>query len=150
MPKQRWQTRLLYRLYGDKLISYRLKRQLFRMKWYLYIAQQLLLAIVTTNYIGRYTKRPPLAEARILAYDGQGVTFYFEDWYFEKRPCQMTVNVESFISRLIWHIPPKHFKLIHHYGLLHNRLRGQYLALLKCLFGQIKALIKKTFCWRIR
>lgn len=139
MLKKRWQTLLLYRLYGQKLISHRLKRNLFRLKWYIYVSQELLLALVTTNYIGRYTKRPPLAEARILAYDSKTVTFYYEDWYYLKRPSQMTVSVEDFITRLIQHLPPKHFRLIRHYGLLNNRVKSKYSPLLRYLFGQIKS-----------
>lgn len=149
MLKKRWQTLLLYRLYGNKLISHRLKRTLFRLRWYLYVAKELLIASVTTNYIGRYTKIPPLAEARILGYDSQKVTFYFEDWYLDKAPRQLTVSVDDFIALLIQHISPKHFRLIRHYGLLHNPVKKKYLPLLQYLFGQIKSFIKKT-AWRLR
>jgi len=149
MLKKRWQTSLLYRLCGDGLITLQLKRKLYHTKWYLYIAKQLLIAVVTTNYVGRYTKRPPLSEARILNYDYHTVTFFYEDWSNGKCPTKVTFPVDKFITRLIQHIPPKHFRLIKHYGLLHNRTRGKYLTLLKRLFGSIKVAIKKT-SWKIR
>lgn len=149
MLKKRWQTLLLYRLYGKRLISHKLKRELFQMKWYVHTAFELLIAIVTTNYVGRYTKRPPLSQARILNYDGNTVTFFYEDWYYLKQKKIMTLTVEDFIARLIQHVPPKNFRLINHYGLLHNRTRSKYLPLLKKLFGKIKAVMKKT-TWRIR
>lgn len=149
MLKIRWRSFLLRHLYKERLINQRLKQQLSRIKWYVYVAQQLLIAVVTTNYVGRYTKRPPLAEARILDYDGQLVTFCYEDWNEDKTRKNMTFSVEYFITRLIQHLPPKHFRLIKHYGLLHNRQRGKYLPILKQLFGQIKTYIQKT-TWRIR
>lgn len=149
MLKIRWRSALLKRLYNDRLIKQSLKQKLFKMKWYAYVAKQLLIAIVTTNYVGRYTKRPPLAEARLLDYDGQLVTFCYEDWNEGKTMKNMTLSVEEFITKLIQHLPPKHFRLIKHYGLLHNRQRGKYLPLLKQLFGQIKTYVQKT-TWRIR
>lgn len=149
MLKIKWRAALLYRLCGDNLISITLKRKLYHTKWYLYIAKQLLIAVVTTNYVGRYTKRPPLAEARILDYNYFAVTFYYEDWSNGKCPMKITFTAEDFISRLIQHIPPKHFRLIRHYGMLHNRTRGKYLPFLKRLFGSIKAVIEKT-TWKIR
>jgi hypothetical protein len=149
MLKKRWQTLLLYRLCGDGLISVHLKRNLYYTKWYLYIAKQLLIAIVTTNYVGRYTKRPPLAEARILDYNYHNVTFYYEDWANGKCPTRITYNADEFIARLIQHIPPKYFRLIKHYGLLNNRTRGRYLPLLKVMFGAVKQCLEKT-TWNVR
>lgn len=149
MLKKQWRHFLLYHLYGQKLISHGLKRKLYRMNWYLYIAKDLLLPVVTTNYIGRYTKKPPLSQARILNYDGKSITFFFEDWYNGKKKSFKTVSVEEFIALLIQHIPPKHFRLIRHYGLLHNSVRGRYLSVVKKLFGKIKSYVQKT-TWRIR
>ena len=149
MLKKRWPTLLLYRLYGDGLIALWLKRKLYHTKWYLHVMNQLLIAVVTTNYVGRYTKRPPLAEARILDYNYNSVTFYYEDWNNGKCPTKITLSADEFITKLIQHIPPKHFRLIKHYGLLNNRTRSKYLPLLKQLFGSIKSMIKKT-TWKFR
>lgn len=149
MLKKRWQALLLYRLYGERLITHNLKRKLFEMTWYIFIERQLLLAVVTTNYIGRYTKRPPLAQARIANYNGNSVSFNYEDYYQGKLISSRTVNTEEFIGLLIQHIPPKHFRLIRHYGLLNNRARKKHLPLLRKLFGKIKSFVEKT-TWRIR
>lgn len=149
MLKIRWRITLTIYLFKEKLIHKRLKKELLRMKWYVYVAQQLIIAIVTTNYVGRYTKRPPLSEARILGYDGQNITFFYEDWYYGKSRSEMTLSVFDFISRLIWHIPPKHLRLIQHYGLLNNRSKKKYLPILQKLFGQIKVCVEKT-TWRAR
>lgn len=149
MLKEQWKTRLLYALYGKHLISHRLKRALYRTKWYLMLAASLMLPVVTTNYVGRYTKRPPLAEARIEGYDGNTVMFSFTDWYLEKQKNWRTVSAEEFMGLLIQHIPPQHGRLINHYGLLHNRVRRKYRTILKERFGAIKV-SKPVADWRTR
>lgn len=154
MLEKRWKTELLYELCGAKLISINLKRKLHHIHWYVHVARELLLAIVTTNYIGRYTKKPPLAEARIIDYDGYAVVFSFADWSLNKRIVYLKITVEEFIFKLIQHIPPKHFRLIKHGGLLHNRRRKKSLIILKHLFGKIKTKIAKlsssSSFWRVR
>lgn len=149
MVKERWKARLLHQLIYRKLITRRIRRNLYFYKWYVKIVEQLLIAEITTNYVGRYTKRPPLAEARIMSYDGISVIFAYEDWYLGKTVNYLTVTVEEFITRLITHIPPKHFRLINHYGALHNRKKKKYLILLKKLFGSIR-FQRMKLSWRKR
>lgn len=149
MLKARWKTKLLYAFYGKKLISHRVKRILYQAKWFLYVSTQLMLPIITTNYIGRYTKRPPLSEARIECYDGISVTFAFSDWYLDKQISHKTVSALEFIELLIQHIPPKHARLINHCGLLHNRVRNMYKHIVKGQFGSIPA-IRPVHDWRTR
>jgi putative transposase len=53
--------------------------QLLEVTWYVHIGEKLLNSVFTVRYIGRYTKRPAIAESRITAYDGKTVTFNFVD-----------------------------------------------------------------------
>ncbi len=68
------------------------------------------------KYIGRYLGRPVIASSRIDHYDGTHVTFHYnrheDDKYIEE-----TIPVMEFISRLIRHIPEKHFKMIRYGGI---------------------------------
>lgn len=149
MIAKRWQTLLLYYLYKNKFISKKLKKSLFRLHWYVHSGNELFNPVLTTNYIGRYTKRPPLSEVRITDYDGKNVSFIYTDWAYCKITRTKTLSALDFIKALTQHIPPKHFKLIRHFGLLTNRKRKQYIHTVKKLFGTIKNIIKKTN-WRIR
>lgn len=68
------------------------------------------------KYISRYLGRPVIASSRIDAYDGSFVTFHYnrhEDNKFIKQK----VPVMEFVTRLIRHIPEKHFKMIRYYGI---------------------------------
>lgn len=68
------------------------------------------------KYIGRYLGRPVIATSRIDNYDGEKVTFHYNRHEDEKLITE-TVPVLEFISRLIQHIPEKHFKQIRYYGI---------------------------------
>lgn len=78
----------------------------------------------TTKYIGRYTKRPVIAESRIKDYDGRTVTFEYED-KSEQTHRVIQLPIEGFISRLVRHIHDKHFRQIRYYGIYSTRSRKQ-------------------------
>ncbi len=59
-----------------------------------------------SRYIGRYIRHPAIADARILAYDGEHVTFFYED--HEGYRHEQTWPVLAFIHGVVRHIPPKH------------------------------------------
>ena len=93
----------------------------------------------TVSYIGRYTKRPPLGESRILHVgkiiqaEGIWVTFSYKER--NQYPVRWSVPVERFIELLIQHILPDNFRQIRYYGILANRVKTSlkeiFLKLLK-------------------
>jgi len=66
-------------------------------------------------YITRYVGRPVMAESRILDYDGEYVTFWYER-HDDKKLVIEKIEVYDFIKRLIIHIPNEQFKMIRYYG----------------------------------
>lgn len=68
------------------------------------------------DYVIRYTGRPAMAQSRILNYDGEFITFYYERHEDGKR-IEETVHAFEFIKKLIIHIPNEHFKVIRYYGI---------------------------------
>lgn len=71
---------------------------------------------LAVDYVVRYTGRPAMAQSRILNYDGEYVTFYYERHEDNKR-VEETLHVFDFIKKLIIHIPDEHFKLVRYYGI---------------------------------
>lgn len=57
-----------------------------------------------------------MAQSRILNYDGEYVTFWYNRHEDGKR-VEETIHVYEFIKRLIKHIPDKNFKVVRYYGL---------------------------------
>ena len=64
--------------------------------WYVHIGERLTNAKKVVRYIGRYTKRPAIAESKILAYDGEFVTFTYQE-HRMTRPETLTLSALAFI-----------------------------------------------------
>ena len=65
---------------------------------------------LTAAYIGRYARRPPLAELRIKDYTGEYITFEFKDYKHNGSKVLYTLKTIEFIRKLIRHIPPSLFQ----------------------------------------
>ena len=89
------------------------------------------------EYFSRYTKRPPIAESKIIKYDGTHITFTFKD-HNTNTYQQETTTVFEFIRRFIQHIPDIGFRMIRYYGLLANRVRSKILQIVATLLGTVK------------
>ena len=101
--------------------------RLWRLKWYVHVGLSLASARFTTYYIGRYAKRPALAQSRIKEYDGEYDTFEYEDKRM-KEHVLTRLTAEAFLTRLIRHIPEKHFRQIRYGGIYSTRSRKHDLA----------------------
>ncbi|MCP3956611.1 MAG: hypothetical protein GY719_02035 [bacterium] len=64
------------------------------------------------EYLGRYTHRVAISNARLIDFDDGQVTFA------TKNGRKVTVTAKSFIRRFLLHVLPKGFVKIRHYGLL--------------------------------
>jgi len=112
---------------------------LLKINWYVHDSEELDYKNFTVSYIGRYTKRPPLGESRILHVgkivqaEGIWVTFSYQER--NQYPVRWSVPMERFIELLIQHILPDNFRQIRYYGILANRVKTSlkeiFLKLLK-------------------
>ncbi len=97
--------------------------QLYQKKWVVYLQKQSKDHKRNVKYLGKYLKRPPISETKILHYDGQSVTYKFFE-HTSKQYQTKTLPVLEFIGRLVTHIHDKYFRSIRYYGWLSNRTRG--------------------------
>lgn len=95
------------------------------------------------NYLGRYVKRPAIANSRLMHYDGNHVVFDYLDRKTNKKKV-MSFSVSHFIERFVWHIPDTNFKMIRYYGFLANRVRGKLLPIVNNLLGNARTFVSKT------
>lgn len=146
MLRKRWKTVLLLNI--KPLLDKDLKEKLFLMNWYVNVGLRLINARATVSYIGRYTKKPVIAETRIVDYDGKLVTFIYLD-YHDNSEVKYTLPVEKFISLLIQHIPPKNFRMIRYYGLIANQAKKKWQPIVFKLLFQTKKVIQ-SLSWRAR
>jgi len=68
------------------------------------------------KYLAKYVASPPIALRRIIRYTGKEVTYWYKDHQTRGKEV-VTVNVLTFIGRMVQHIMPKGFQRIRYYGL---------------------------------
>jgi hypothetical protein len=107
-----------------------------KLVWYVMIGTALKEVGFAVSYIGRYTRRPVIAEARILRFDERWVIFRYKDYAQGGQQSVKKLRVFDFIGRLIRHIPDKHFRMVRHYGLFATRVRGELLPRVRALLSQ--------------
>jgi hypothetical protein len=88
-------------------------------------------------YLSRYTHRIAIANSRLVAFDGERVTFKWKDYRakLDARYKLMTLDADEFIRRFLIHVLPSGFHRIRHYGLLANANRADNIALARQLLG---------------
>ncbi|CAK7011071.1 MAG: hypothetical protein TIS_02162 [Tissierella sp.] len=153
MLRKLWQATLLNLLHqrlGDSF--YRLKYSLFKTYsdgFYVYTKPNIgSNSSEAIKYIIRYTGRPAMAQSRILDYDGQFVTFYYNR-HEDNQHVTEKIHDFEFIKRLIIHIPDEQFKMIRYYGLYTKKyIHSSKLYLLDSL--EKKHFKKKHSHWRAR
>ena len=88
-------------------------------------------------YLSRYTHRIAIANSRLVAFDGERVTFKWKDYRAngDARYKLMTLDADEFIRRFLIHVLPHGFHRIRHYGLFANANRAANIALARRLLG---------------
>ena len=68
------------------------------------------------RYLAKYVASPPIAIRRIVSYDGKTVKYWYQDHKTQSKVFE-TVDVFTFIGRMVQHIMPKNFHRVRYYGL---------------------------------
>lgn len=97
------------------------------------------------KYIGRYLSRAPIAEYKIIDFSDNKVTFYYESLADDKERIELTLNTETFLSKLIIHIPPKHFKMIKRFGIYSRNVKLEVKNAMKRMKKYVSKYLKTTF-----
>jgi len=101
---------------------------LYRKEWYVHVGKRLDSLEYTVKYIGRYAKRPVIAETRLKSFDGETVTVSHKDKVLQ-REVMLRLPVSEFIGKVVRHIPEKHHRMIRYSGLFASRVKAEKLGL---------------------
>jgi Putative transposase/Transposase zinc-binding domain len=97
------------------------------------------------RYLAKYVVSPPISLRRIDRYDGQRVTYHYRSHKSERVEWE-TVEVYTFIGRMVQHMFPKGFQRIRYYGVQATKtfatLQGMIQEALAKVQGIIKGAIK--------
>jgi hypothetical protein len=101
-----------------------------RTRWVVYAKPPFAGPEAVLAYLARYTHRVAISNRRLIAHDGNGVTFRYKDYRREGTARQqiMTLATDEFIRRFLLHTLPRGFHRIRHYGLLASSARKECLA----------------------
>ena len=113
-----------------KLVG-RLRRQ----DWVVYAKPALGGPLQVLRYLGRYTHRVAISNHRLLAFDGEHVTFRWRDYAHGNKSRVMKLHAIEFLRRFFLHVLPKGFVRIRHFGFLANRHRAALVALCRQLLN---------------
>ena len=101
-----------------------LLNKLGRIRWHADIEPAYEHADGVYKYLGRYLRRGPISEKRIIGYDGKTVTIAYAHPEKHKR-CTLRLDAQEFIERLLSHVPEKGTHLVRSYGLFHPNCRDK-------------------------
>ncbi len=110
-------------------------RTVFRQDWVVYAKPAFGGPTQVLRYLGRYTHRVAISNHRLLAFDGERVTFRWKDYAHGSKQRKMTLSASEFLRRFAQHILPRGFVRIRQYGFLANRCRTANLAVARQLLA---------------
>jgi hypothetical protein len=90
---------------------------LFETDWVVYAKPAFGGATAVLRYLGRYTHRVAISNHRLLAFDGDHVTFSYKDYAHGDQRRTMTLTAMEFLRRFVQHILPRGFVRIRPVGI---------------------------------
>jgi len=114
-----------------------------KLKWVVYAKPPFGGPEAVLAYLSRYTHRVAIANSRLVAFDGNTVSFKWKDYRAAKanrgheRYKTMTVGADEFVRRFLIHTLPDGFHRIRHYGLFANGGRVRNIARARELLGAV-------------
>jgi len=93
------------------------------------------------RYVAKYVVSPPIAVRRIDRYDGKRVTYHYRSHRTERVEHE-TVDVDTFIGRMVQHIVPKGFKRIRYYGVQATKMFAKVKVLIREALAKVEGVIK--------
>lgn len=81
------------------------------------------------EYLGRYTQKVAISNHRILSIDGdKNVTFKYKDYKSNGEYKLLKIPADEFVKRFSWHLLPRGFMRVRHYGFMGNTRKKSRIA----------------------
>ena len=96
------------------------------------------------RYLAKYVASPPIAVRRILDYDGETVTYWYQDHQSKSKKVEK-VSVYTFIGRMVQHVMPKGFKRVRYYGLESTRTFKKWACVIREGIKRLGRIVKGAY-----
>jgi Putative transposase/Transposase zinc-binding domain len=93
------------------------------------------------TYLAKYVVSPPISLRRIDRYDGHQVTYHYRS-HKSERVERETVEVYTFIGRMIQHVFPKGFQRIRYYGVQATKTFATIKHMIHEALAKVRGLVK--------
>jgi hypothetical protein len=93
------------------------------------------------TYLAKYVVSPPISLRRIDRYDGQRVTYHYRS-HKTDRVERETVDVYTFIGRMVQHTFSKGFKRVRYYGVQATKTSAKIKGLIQEALAKVKGIVK--------
>jgi hypothetical protein len=95
------------------------------------------------RYVAKYVVSPPISLRRIDRYDSERVTYHYRSHRTERTSYE-TVDVMTFIGRMIQHTLPKGFKRIRYYGVQATKTFAKVKEVIQRALAKIEGIVKEA------
>jgi Putative transposase/Transposase zinc-binding domain len=109
--------------------------QLRRLPWVVYSKAPFAGPEKLLHYLGHYTHRVAISNARLLSGDDGQVVFHYRDRAAGDVRKTAALSADEFLRRFLCHVLPSGFQHIRHYGLLASRTKHDHLRRCRELLG---------------
>jgi len=120
--------------------------------WNVWIMERYRHGAGVVTYLARYLRGGPIKNARLVAFDGERVTFRYRARQEEAddgrtAPQHMTLAIADFLQRVLLHVPPPQARVVRCYGLYHHT-HAEPLARCRAALGQPPADVPVRLDWQ--
>ncbi|MFZ3329363.1 MAG: IS91 family transposase [Candidatus Acidiferrales bacterium] len=119
-------------------------RTLFRKDWVVYSKRPFGGPEHVLHYLGRYSHRVAISNHRLLSFADGKIAFRGRDSAHHHEQKSLTLSLDEFLRRFLWHVLPKGFVRIRHFGFLAHRRRATTLLLCFQLLGSALQAAQET------
>ena len=93
------------------------------------------------RYVAKYVVSPPIAVRRIERYDGARVTYHYRSHRTERVEHE-TVDVDTFIGRMVQHTVSKGFKRIRYYGVQATKTFAKVKGMIRAALAKVEGVVQ--------
>ena len=93
------------------------------------------------TYLAKYVVTPPISVRRIDRYDGSRVTYHYRS-HRSERVERETVDVSTFIGRMVQHVVPKGFKRVRYYGVQATKTFARLKPMIQAALAKVQHVVQ--------
>lgn len=118
--------------------------QCYQKDWVVYTKKPMADPEAVLKYLGRYTHRIAISNARIISFENGMVSLSYKDYAHDSVISKTTITAEEFVRRYLMHVLPERFTKIRYYRFMGNTYKSQrFVKLREMTFTPARGVYRK-------